>query len=242
MIRRLAAKSKKFQETVVLTHHFGGNGALMRRHQEFLSEVGYDSIAFDYSLSSPASKQSPLQLLMRMYRGAHTVWRRELLQVLNECPGDKFILSFSFPSCAVLSLLAENHRTDIKGWLSDGGPFLKLWTCMNNYFRYEKPISHAIPRALATAGGVFFVGSPFYLKDMRRWVKKIDPNFPILSIRGGRDELVPEDAIEEVFKIRSDLNLEVLRLPEAGHMQGLRKYPELYKPAVAHFLQAHSRI
>lgn len=239
--RFFSGRPKKFKETIVFTHHYGGSASSVRRHQEFVADLGYDSVAFDYSYNAPASRQWILPLTRNMKLGAKSAWIVELNAVLDSIEGDKIIFSFSFPSCATLHLLAESPRRDVKAWMTDGGPFLETWKCMGNFFKFEKPMLNPMSHFLATASGYLLMGGPFYKGLMHGWLEKIDANFPILSIRAEKDALVPESAIAAVFaprsnSQRSDLNLQVLRLLGVEHMQGLKKAPELYSKTVSDFL------
>ena len=63
-------------------------------------------------------------------------------------------------------------------------------------------------------------------------------NFPILSIRGWKDRMVPLKAIEGAFEGHDQLGLEILSLPGAGHLKGLKDFPGEYIPRVTKFLNA----
>ncbi|MEO0336836.1 MAG: hypothetical protein AAF202_10595, partial [Pseudomonadota bacterium] len=50
----------------------------------------------------------------------------------------------------------------------------------------------------------------------------------------------PISAIDEFFEQQDHLNLEILSLPEADHLQGLKEYPEDYKGRLSKFITSHA--
>ena len=60
---------------------------------------------------------------------------------------------------------------------------------------------------------------------------------PVLSVRSGADELVPEPSIDKAFSANLALRPRKLVIPGAGHLDGLKKHPELYKMHVGEFLR-----
>ncbi|MGE0528815.1 MAG: alpha/beta fold hydrolase [Bdellovibrionales bacterium] len=228
------ARDKRFAATVVFIHHFGGNRSSTRRHQDMVLDMGLDCFSFDLSFN----RTPKWTLLNSLSENALESWTRELELVLNALPGDKILYSFSFPSTSVPTLLARRPRTDIKAWICDGGPFLEPWRCLWNYFIYAEPTPRLTKRFLLTCYSYVFIGGPLYETRIHDSVSRLDPGLPILSVRSGRDVLVPERAIDRVFKVNPRLNLNVLRLPEAPHLEGFKQQPEKYTAAVREIVSA----
>jgi len=122
------AKQKKFAATIVFVHHVGGSKATVRRHQEFVGELGFDSVSFNLSFHTLATSQR-LPFTNDFRFGVLEVWTEELHQVLTALPGKKVIYSFSMPSAAAAAAIAQRNATDILGWITDGGPFVQLMKC-----------------------------------------------------------------------------------------------------------------
>lgn len=235
-ILRQAAAPKKFRETIVFTHHYGGSATAFRRHQEFVAGLGYDSVAFDYLYNDKATTSRLIPLVRGMRDGVNEVWPKQLNDVLDSIDGGKFIFSFSFPSCATLHLLSRSKRQDVHGWLCDGGPFMQPWRGLGNFFRHSMPNLDVFRLFFVTSVGYLYMGGPKYTAMMRHWILNWPLQIPILSIRAGRDALVPTEMIDGVFRENPSLNLTVFNLPEAEHMLGLKKFPEIYGEHLQKFL------
>jgi pimeloyl-ACP methyl ester carboxylesterase len=223
--------------TIVFTPHFGGDISSIRRHQEFFSKLGYKTAFVPYEFGP--QKNAP-RTIFYMKAGVTGLWLSQLTSVLDKITGPKIIFSFSFPSCIVFQLMAEVPRSDVKAWITDGGPFLWPWLGISNYFKYTR---RDLPQWKISAAGAFgfvVLGGPLYMWRINRWVRKMPRAFPILSIRAGKDALVPEASIEALFALNKDLNVKVLRIPEAEHMLGLKSFPEIYKPPLEQFLSTVS--
>ena len=84
--------------------------------------------------------------------------------------------------------------------------------------------------------------SPNHSNNMHKDLEDFPTDFPILSIRGWQDQLVPIRSIEKVFEPHTQLDVSSLVLPEAGHVKGLKDFPELYQPAVEKFLKQYAHL
>ena len=52
---------KKFRETIILVHHFGGSYHSLKRHQQFYNDLGFDCVGFN--LSFQISKSMSVYIL-----------------------------------------------------------------------------------------------------------------------------------------------------------------------------------
>lgn len=233
----LEPSNLRFKETIVFTHHWGGQKNSPRAHMDYVASLGFRSISFSQSFHSPKSLRPRVDLLPQAFGGLRHVWAQELSEILDLTEGDKILFSFSMPSGSALMSLGDRNAKDIKAWICDGGPFLKPHTCYWNYFKYQKPIKNWILRESAVLGSYLLFGNLGFKKDAQKAFSKLPSQFPILSIRGWQDPLVPPSAIEELFSLAPEANVEVLSLPEAGHIDGLKKSPNEYKTRVKRFLE-----
>lgn len=223
------ARTRSFKETIVFIHHFGGHGASTKRHQEFVNELGFDCVSFTLDCEWKPSMDMTLR----------EVWAEQLSSVLDQTPGDKIIYSFSSLSMTVPYVLVEDGRRDIRAWICDGGPFLEMFHCFQNYYTYQKKLT-GFENYLATVIGYVVIGAVGLGRKAKHWLQNFPPDFPVLSIRAGRDKLVPARAIEKFFVGAKGLKLQRLEIPEAQHLEGLKNFPEVYKPVVKDFLLKHA--
>jgi pimeloyl-ACP methyl ester carboxylesterase len=232
--RWLRAKRKQFLETVIFVHHFGGNRTSVKPHQDFLADLGFDSVAFTLSHRSWPGPLKNTLLNDVHYKLRHR-WQNEIAAILQAVPGPKILFSFSFPSAPAIMAVAERRVPDIQAWICDGGPFLSPLTCFWNYFKFADPtpLWKRGPRMLLGMTSLEFWNLG---PELHEALDRLPHDFPVLSIRAWQDQLVPISAIDEAFSGHHNLKLETLTLPEGGHIDGLKRFPEEYKPRVARFL------
>jgi hypothetical protein len=234
----VSAAHKRFPETVVFVPFFFGKKQHMKRHAEFMAELGYDSVIFN--LSYKWKKIIPkLRFSLDLGWGIKHVWTREITKILDSIPGDKIVFAFSNPSTAALEAIRLRKARDVKAFICDGGPFYELLRCNWNYFEHEDPIDNPLKKIALNmyARGIWTVT---HEKEISRDLSSLPQDFPILSIRGWQDPLVPPTCIEKAFQGHEQLDLEILNLPQGKHMDGLKNFPEVYKPRVADFLASIS--
>lgn len=229
----LAASERRFEAVILMVPFFKARKVHLKRHMLFLNELGFDALVFD--LYPPPKKWTDPLLASNGKIGLKALWADQIEKLLNEIPGKKIVYSFSNPSAAAIQAIARRKSWDVLGLVCDGGPSIDLYQSMINYYTTEEPISFGPEKtlkALLTCG----IWSPRFLWDLQEDVKALKKDFPVLSIRGWKDPLIPVHHIDPVFELNPTLHLEKLSLPEAGHLNGLRDFPQLYKPAVEKFL------
>lgn len=232
------AAKKAYQETVLFSPFHAGKKLQMRRHVELVQELGFDAVDFEYDtgvLSLPNRLVSSQNRL-----GYKHVWADQVERLFNEIPGRKIVFSFSNPTAGVIEAIARRKAADITGMICDGGPTSRYWTSLVKYFTTEFPVPSLPARwAMATLTTPLWTLNPSrgLAADLARFPK----NFPLLSIRGWKDHLIPPQHIDEVFEPHAQLDWRKLSLPEGDHLNGLRDFPEEYRPAVAEFLQQIAR-
>ena len=85
---------------------------------------------------------------------------------------------------------------------------------------------------------VMFVWSKTLHKDIPEDLKKLPQDFPVLSIRGWKDQLISPSHIDKIFESAKNLNWRKLSLPEATHLTGLRDFPLEYEAGLVDFLKS----
>lgn len=233
----IKSPNKKYSETIVFVPFFFGKKQQMKRHAEFVAEIGYDAVIFNLSYKwynvVPKMKES-----LSLGWGIKHVWTNEISKILDTIPGEKILFAFSNPSTAALEAAVEREVRDIKAIIFDGGPFFDLLKCNWNFFTHAKPQKGLMKIGWnAYARGIWTID---HEKEINRDLAKLPKDFPVLSIRGWLDPLVPTSAIEKAFNGHNQIDLEILNLPEGGHLDGLKKFPDIYKPRVTDFLNSIS--
>jgi hypothetical protein len=234
----LKAPHKKFEETIVFVPFFFGKKEHMKRHSDFVNELGYDAAVFTLSVNKKfILKRIPYD--HELGWGLKHVWTREISEVLDKIPGNKILFTFSNPTSSALEAARIRGHKDIKALICDGGPFYDLLKCNWNYFTYEYPIKSFPKKLIANiiARGIW---THQHEAEIYRDLSALPPKFPVLSIRGWKDPLVPPSAIEKAFRAHHHLDLDVLNLPEGRHLDGLKNYTDIYRPKVLEFLAFHS--
>jgi len=236
-IQKYSAAEKKYAETIVFVHFFDGSPQLIKRHIQFVNDLGYDAYAYQVSFHI---KNRPVKDFLPQHKrlGFKNFWTKDLERVLEQVEGAKIIYAFSNPASAAFEAAAKG-KYNIKAIICDSGPFFDLFKCSRNlireYFKVKNPLLN-IPSSI----GLATVLAPLHETYINKDLASLPKNFPILSIRGWQDQLVPKDAIEKVFAKHSHLDLEVLNLPDAGHVNGLKDFADDYKPVVTDFLERNS--
>jgi pimeloyl-ACP methyl ester carboxylesterase len=227
---------REFEEVVVFVHHYGGNRSSVKKHADFVSALGFDSVCF--TLGAPYRpgwiKRTPLGDIRY---GLRQRWETEIGRILDAIPRPKIIYSFSFPSIPAACALAEREAQDVRAWICDGGPFLMPVQCFWNYYTHHERTPALWLRTARVAAGVAALGMWNLKEDLYQALEKLPANFPVLSVRYWQDQLVPIAAIDEAFSGNHRLKLETLTLPEGDHIEGLQNHPAEYKPRVAQFLK-----
>jgi hypothetical protein len=237
------AKNRKFDETIVFVHHFGGNRSTSKRHQEFVNDLGFDCVAFDLAFNSPPTIPQMLKFITNfLFNPLSKIWLDVWIDQINDIPdavpGKKILYSFSTPSAAAPGVIVEKKRQDVTAWVTDGGPFLDAWKCLGNYYRHQTKLTpHA--QKIGTAVGYALLGQIGFEKRVNKWMRDFPAQIPILSVRSGRDKLVPVSAIDLFFHEKKK-NLEVFEISESEHLEGLKTFPEKYRSVVGQFLSARS--
>lgn len=232
-----AAKDKRHSVKVVFVHHMWGSHKSPGRHYRLFTELGYDCISFDLLYGS--KKKSPLlhPYQIYLYGGVFSIWKKQIEAILNDIEGEKILFGFSGP--ALSTLWAAGERRDIKFVICDGGPFTQVYANSKNLFHHVAGYNNTwVIAFLAFVGAVVWGVTP--LRFLHQTLKKWPLNIPILSIRGAKDPIVSQDSIDEVFRQHPHLNLQIIVLPEGGHLDGLKNFENQYKEELLKFIQKHS--
>lgn len=227
------ASKKRFQETLLFVPFYGGKKPQIRRHIELANELGFDAVDVEMDTSLLGFPNRVISSQKGI--GYKHVWADQVEQLLNEIPGKKIVFAFSNPSSGAIEAIARRRATDITALICDGGPTARYWDSLVKYYTTETPLP-VLPARWAVATLL----TPLWALNARgtlaQDLAQFPQGFPVLSIRGWKDHLIPPKHIDEVFEPHGNLNWRKLSLPEGGHLNGLRDFPDDYIPPVRDFL------
>ncbi len=247
LFERLSAREKKYQEVVVLVHHYGGHRHSFKRHADWLNDLGFDVVTFDlpFRRFTELSKRLPLSQSWRL--GIRHIWQDKIEAVLGQLKEKKFLLSFSMPSAAALAAIANRHAVDVVGCICEGGPFLHLPLAQEKLLQFyifkDRPRLARNPFLLSVLGRLtgLAMGESRFVEDSTQTLHQLPKGFPILSLRGGRDVLVAPNMIDDFFFLGlRQIDFERVLFENAEHLTAFRDNPDLYKKIVGGFLIRHA--
>jgi hypothetical protein len=233
------ADKQKFEETVLFVPFFAGRREHLKRHAEFMKQLGHNSILFENS-SHPKWGVKSVPLSKRGYWGIKHVWSDEFESLLNLVIGPKIVFGFSGPAACAIEAVSKRGIADVRAVICDSGPFFYSRHCNSNRLYFDEGMTNVFKRLFFTSIHQA-LWSYNHEKSLKESLELLPSDFPVLSIRPVNDQLVPPWAIDAAFREHKHLDLEVLSIEGAEHLKGLKNHPEIYKPAVAEFLRKHSK-
>ena len=211
----------------------------MKRHIQFVNELGFSAYAFNL-FPQPFTNSFDLLSSPKVYfSNLSQRWSRQISNTLCLIPGRKIIFSFSF-SCNTAVQIAP-RLNNLQAVIFDGGPFDHIFKNSWLYLSHREVIKNPFVRAMAVLPWNVFFGFFFLKFKITRALKNWPPHLPVLSFQAEEDKLAPPSSIDSVLKPFSRLNVTPVRIPQAGHLQGLKLQPELYKTALKNFLFQYSK-
>lgn len=232
----LRASQKRFCEIILVVPFFGSEPHQLTRHVDLFNALGFDVFLVNLQFNYDWSK---LPISSKMNFGLKHIWADQIESVLNSLQGDKIIFSLSNPTAGAIEAIARRRANDVKALICDSGPSKQVLKSILRLYTKEKPLPF-LPWNIARSSLDYLMISPSFSKDLDSDLAQFPKDFPILSIRGWRDNVIPSSYIDEVFEPHPHLAWQKLGLPEAEHLNGLRDYPEEYTPPVKKFLEAHA--
>lgn len=246
-ITTLKAETKRYQESVVMVHHYGGHKFSFKRQIEYLNSIGLDVHTFDLPFSNVA--QITKLPTYKQGFGIRHKWASSISKVLDQIEGPKFIYSFSSPSAAALEAMAARNFKDILGWICDGGPFVDLHVGITNlvreghvggqFFMSDHWLQKKIREGYTAFLGhilVLLYGSYRYEEEMAKYLRQMPKGFPVMSFRTAADKLVYPEMIDGFFKLGPKEIVPVL-IERAPHLAGFKDSPERYKTFLLDFFK-----
>jgi hypothetical protein len=229
------ARNKKFKELIFFVHFYEGSKKQLLRHIRLVNSLGFDAFAFQLSGTLQDLLDLNFPISPKGKFGTKHVYADQIEHLLNLIPGDKIMYTFSNPSASAIEAMARRGCTDTVAMICDSGPTGRFMPSAQKLFQHNYNMkSWALSWALAPFLSVGW--SPYFHFDLAADLKTFPDRFPILSIRGWKDELIPPQDIDVVFEPHQQLHWSKLSIPEAMHLKGLRDFKAEYTPGVERFL------
>lgn len=224
------------QPTVVFVPHFAGNRQTLHRHIKMVEDLGYRTVCLELQYNDLRFLRKPPFAKTGEF-GFGAVWVEQVLELLHSTSGPKILYSLSMPSNSAAIALSTFLEADasVQAWICDGGPFLQIGHCVNNLFRFSFRMSR--PKALLTAAASLVWYGPFFESRIKRALTALPVDFPVLSLRGAQDPLVPPMAIDLFFSNAPHLALDREVFPTGGHLDLLKNFADQYRSKVHSFLR-----
>jgi hypothetical protein len=240
---------------------FGGKPNALKKHALWLHSLGYPVFILDldfkiFGLNPKVIKELIFQIrhtravvvgkkLLSHFNLASTksgfglvpVLADQIEQALNHIQGDKIVFAFSNPSSAAIEAIARRQACDVKALICDSGPSGRILESIQAYYTQIQPLPFWPFRLLVAKLSQFF-WSPDFLTRLHGHLKNFPEGFPILSIRGWKDDLIKPDEIDAVFEPHPQINWSKLSLPQAGHLNGFKDFNSAYCQGILDFLAA----
>ncbi len=219
--------------TVIFVHQFGGNRITLNRSVQLVHRLGLDAVWFPLLYNEVELHTLPPATSDGW--GFGRVWTNQVARVLKSVRGPKILFTQSMPSNSAMTALAENPH-DVLCWICDGGPFLRIFECVNNLYRKHFHM-HAPAAYAMTACSLIWYGREFRL-SLPTKLTQLPNQFPVLSLRGEQDPLVSTAAIDDFFQPGTQLRLTKKSFAEGGHLDLLKRFEAEYEESVRNFLKA----
>ncbi len=236
------AQQRKSETLIFFAHHFQGHKKALRRHIEFVNELGFDAYAFNLNDSPKNHYYLPYSHVSKKFGMKHALADQiELHFNLMTKYKSKIVFGFSNITGCCIEFMARHFaagHTDIKAMVCDSGPGSHFVYSAFQLLEFQMGIK-SLPLKILGTPFVALGWTPSLHKDIQIDLKKFPDEFPLLSIRGWKDPMISPKHIDEIFDSAKNLKWQKCGLPQAAHLNGLRDFPSEYKPAVEKFLNMY---
>jgi hypothetical protein len=233
------APQRKSDTLIFFAHFFQGHKKALRRHIEFVNELGFDAYVFNLKDSPKDHYFVPYSHVSKKFGMKHALADQieEHFQLMSDYK-TKIIFAFSNVTGCCIEFMARHFskgQTDIQAMICDSGPGKNFVYSAFQLLEHQLNVKSLPLKILGTP--IVAVGwTPSLHKDIKIDLEKFPKNFPLLSIRGWKDPMISPKHIDEIFEAATHLKWQKCGLPQAGHLNGLRDFPSEYRPAVQKFL------
>lgn len=236
--------NKKSSETLIFfCHFFQGHKKALKRHVEFVKQIGYDAYAFNLNDSPKSHFYVPYSERSHKFGMKHALADQieDHLEILIDKFPKRKIVIFAFSNvagCAIEAMarrFKDNDWKDVVGLITDSGPGAQFFYSSFKLIEQQMKVT-SLPLKILGTPFVAYGWSPSLNKDISQDLRSFPKGFPVLSIRGWKDQLISPKHIDQIFEAAPNIQWQKLSLTEAQHLTGLRDFPHEYQPPVESFL------
>lgn len=228
-------KEKKFEEVIIFIHWYGGHKKQLKRHVQFVNELGFRAFVFNLFPQPFKGSRTLLKNPRTYFTPLLFRWSRQILDVLSYFENEKKILfGFSFGCNVMTQIFAK--VSNVTAVVFDGGPFSGILENSWRYQSYQEPVKNPLLRSMAVLLWILFCGFFILRLKIHSSLRKWPAGLPVLSFRAEKDLLVPPDSIDKVLKLHSQLNLTTALIQEVQHLQGMKFQTDFYQKTLRQFL------
>lgn len=230
------APEKKSDHLIFFVHFFQGHKKALKRHVEFVNELGYDAYVFNLRDDFKDHQYVPYSYISKKFGMKHAL-ADQIEEHLDFFPEykSKIVYAFSNVAGSAIEVLARRETHDVIAMICDSGPGAAFVQSSFQLLEHQMQVKF-LPLKLIGTPLVMFGWSQSLHKDIPEDLKKLPEGFPLLSIRGWKDPMISPQSIDQFFEPAKNLHWIKLGLPEAGHLNGLKDFASEYKPGVESFL------
>ena len=236
---RITANDKNVAQSrplIFFAHHFRGHKKALKRHIELMNALGFDAYAFNLKDSLKEHQYVPYSHISKKFGLKHAL-ADQIEEHLNLLTAYKTKIIFAFSNVAgcAIEAVARRSTRDVIALICDSGPGAAF--VYSSYKLIEQQMRvNFLPLKIIGTPLVMFSWSGEFHRDIPKDLQKFPEGFPILSIRGWKDKLISPGHIDKIFEPAQNINWRKLALPEAGHLTGLRDFPDEYRAGLEDFL------
>lgn len=231
------AAEKKHPQLIFFIHFFMGHKKALKRHVALANRLGYDAYVFNLKDDLKKYKFMPYSSVSKEFGLKHAL-ADQIETHLNLFPQytSKIVFVFSNVSGSAIEAIVRRKEKDVVALICDSGPGANF--IYSSYKLLEHQVNvKSMPLKIIGTPLVMLLWSKKIHRDISEDLKKFPKDFPVLSIRGWKDQLISPSHIDKIFEPATNLNWRKLSLPEAGHLNGLRDYPTEYESGLTDFLK-----
>ena len=233
-------KSKKKSDNLIFfVHFFKGHKKALKRHVELVNKFGYDAYVFNLRDSFKEHQLLPYSPISKKFGMKHALADQieEHLELLPEYK-NKIVFAFSNVAGSAIEVMARRKSSDVVALICDSGPGASF--AYSSYKLLEQQFKvDSLPLKLLGTPFIMLGWSQAMHKDIPLDLQKLREGFHVLSIRGWKDKLISPSHIDRIFEPAKNIHWIKLALPEAGHLTGLKDFPEEYSAGLQSFLSTH---
>ena len=237
------SKNKSSDTLIFFCHFFQGHKKALKRHVDMVNRFGFDAYAFNLNDSPKNHFYIPYSERSHKFGMKHALADQieDHLDLLTEKFPKRKIVVFAFSNvagCAIEAMarrFRENDGKNVIGLITDSGPGAQFFYSSYKLLEQQMKVT-SLPLKILGTPFVAYGWSPSLNKDIVSDLKTFPKGYPVLSIRGWKDQLISPKHIDQIFESAANIKWQKLSLTEAEHLTGLRDFPGDYQPPVADFL------